>query len=170
MKKLFLTIMMLLGLMAEIQAQTTDPAYRKKLSNLYHHTVPLMEPTQLEQSLDKGEEIILLDTRSEREYEVSHLPGARFVEFNKFNKSDFENLDRNQKVVVYCTVGYRSERIGEKLQKMGFKDVYNLYGGIFEWKNQGHEVVDPKGNETDQVHTYNKDWSKWLNSGEKVYK
>jgi rhodanese-related sulfurtransferase len=170
MRKIFLTIMMMLGLMAEIQAQTTDPAYKKKLSHLYHHSVPLMEPTQLEEALEQGEDIVLLDTRTEREYEVSHLPGARFVEFNKFNQEDFEGLDRATKVVVYCTVGYRSERIGEKLQKMGFSDVYNLYGGIFEWKNQGHEVINPEGKETEQVHTYNKDWSKWLNSGEKVYK
>ena len=72
-------------------------------------------------------------------------------------------------MVVYCTVGYRSERIGEKLQKMGFQDVHNLYGGITEWVNQGHKVVDPEGNETPKVHTYSKDWGKWLKEGEKVW-
>ena len=66
-------------------------------------------------------------------------------------------------------MGYRSERIGEKLQKMGFTNVKNLYGGIFDWKNQDFEVVGMDNLATDSVHTYNKSWSKWLYKGIKVY-
>jgi rhodanese-related sulfurtransferase len=169
-KGILLAVIVFLGFYAPLTAQTTNPAYRKKLSQLYRRTVPIIEPEALEEELDKGGEIVLLDTRTEREYEVSHLPGARFVNYDKWDATKFEGMNRKTPVVVYCTVGYRSERIGERLQKMGFTNVLNLYGGIFEWKNQGHEVVDPSGNPTEQVHTYNKDWSKWLNTGEKIYK
>ncbi|HHG84389.1 MAG TPA: rhodanese-like domain-containing protein, partial [Bacteroidetes bacterium] len=144
--------------------------YVKKLSKLYKNTVPIIQPEELQEAMDAEEELVLLDTRQPREYEVSHLPGAKFVNFNKFNKKDFAKMDRSAKVIVYCSVGYRSERIGEKLKKMGFENVQNLYGGIFEWKNQGHGVVNESGSETERVHCYNKDWGRWLKDGEKVYK
>ena len=52
---------------------------------------------------------------------------------------------------------------------MGYKNVYNLYGGIFEWKNNNWKVFDNKGFETDNVHTFNKNWSKYLKKGTKIY-
>ena len=45
----------------------------------------------------------------------------------------------------------------------------NLYGGIFEWKYQDQVIIDKKGNETDDVHAYDEEWSKWLLKGKKVY-
>lgn len=153
------------------EAQETAPEYQKKLNSLYRYSVPVIQPSDLSLMIADGEEVIILDTRTTKEYKVSHLPNARFVDFDKFSKKDVNALDKSQKVVVYCTVGYRSERIGEKLQKLGFSDVSNLYGGILEWKNQGNEVVDPKGRETQEVHTYSKSWGKWLQdgAGKKVY-
>ena len=76
---------------------------------------------------------------------------------------------KDQEVIVYCSVGYRSERIGEKLQKAGYTNVKNLYGGIFSWKNEGNEVVRDADIPTDSVHTYNKSWGKWLLKGIEVY-
>jgi len=71
--------------------------------------------------------------------------------------------------VVYCSVGVRSEIIAHRIIEKGYTNVYNLYGGIFEWKNNGFQVMDTLGNTTEKVHTYNKEWSKWLTKGEKVY-
>lgn len=152
-------------------SQNTDPAYARKLNKLYRNSVPLLKPAELKEKMGNEEaEIVLLDTRAPREYEVSHLPNAEFVNYDKFKKSQFADVPRDATVVVYCSVGYRSERIGEKLKKMGFTDVYNLYGGIFEWKNQGNEVVGEDGKPTEAVHTYNEDWGQWLNKGKKVTK
>lgn len=72
------------------------------------------------------------------------------------------DIPKDAKIVLYCSVGYRSEKIGEKLQKMGYTDVNNLFGSLFEWVNRGYKVVDKDGNETQKVHTYNKDWSQWV--------
>ena len=53
---------------------------------------------------------------------------------------------------------------------MGYKEVYNLYGGIFEWVNQGNRVVTGENNSvTKQVHAYDKVWGTWLKEGVKVY-
>jgi len=71
--------------------------------------------------------------------------------------------------VVYCSLGIRSETIAHKLIKKGYTNVYNLYGGIFEWKNNDFVVLDTEGSETEKVHAFNKNWGKWLTKGKKVY-
>ena len=135
------------------------------MESLYQNTVPLIKANELKDKSD----VIILDVRSPEEYAISHLEGSIMIDYDNFEKKDVIEIDKEAEVIVYCSVGYRSERLGEKLQKMGFTDVKNLYGGIFDWKNQGLEVVNPQGNLTDSVHTYNKSWSKWLYNGIKIY-
>jgi predicted sulfurtransferase len=77
-------------------------------------------------------------------------------------------IDKNTPIVVYCSIGYRSEKVGEKLLNEGFT-VYNLYGGIFNWKNSNNPVVDNNEIATQKVHCFNQEWSKWLLKGEKIY-
>lgn len=115
---------------------------------------------------------ILLDAREEKEFKVSHLENAILVGYDHFKLNEtIEKLpkDKNAKIVVYCSLGIRSEIVADKLIKEGYTNVYNLYGGIFEWKNNNFQVIDTLGNKTEKVHTYNKDWSKWLKKGKKVY-
>ena len=143
--------------------------YEKLLDDIYKKTVPLIKPQDLSNLMVNQENIILLDTRSFEEFQVSHLVNSTWVDYDTFSPKKISHLEKDAKIVVYCAVGYRSERVGEKLLDMGFKDVRNLYGGIFEWKNQNQPVVNEKGVETDSVHTYNKAWSKWLKKGIRVY-
>ncbi|MCL7764351.1 rhodanese-like domain-containing protein [Polaribacter sp. Z014] len=115
---------------------------------------------------------ILLDAREEKEYKVSHLKNAILVGFNHFNiHKTLEKLpeDKSAKIVVYCSLGIRSEIIAHQLIEKGYTNVFNLYGGIFEWKNNNYQVLDTLGNTTEKIHTFNKKWSKWLFKGEKVY-
>ncbi len=139
--------------------------FDEKMNSLYKGTVPLVKASELNSMAD----VILLDTRSPEEFAISHLKGATMIDYENFKKADVKKVDKNAEVIVYCSVGYRSERIGEKLQEMGFTNVKNLYGGIFDWKNQGLEVFNKNEQPTDSVHTYNKAWSKWLSNGVKVY-
>ena len=109
-----------------------------------------------------------LDAREKTEHEVSHLQNAIWVGHDTFTLKSVVKLDKNKPVLIYCTVGARSEEIGKKLQKEGFTRVYNLYGGIVHWVNEGRPVFS-KGKPTQKVHTYSKPWSVWLTKGEKVY-
>jgi rhodanese-related sulfurtransferase len=133
------------------------------LSGMYKQTVPLLKSAEVKS------DFILLDTREKEEYDISHLPGAIWVGYDHFQQEKVEGIAKNQPILVYCSVGYRSERIGERLQEQGFTQVYNLYGGIFDWVNHEQEVVDKEDKPTRAVHTYNKRWSKWLFVGEKVW-
>ncbi len=112
---------------------------------------------------------VLLDTRERKEYDVSHLADARWVGFKDFDLSRVDDLPKDAFIVTYCSVGYRSERIGEKLQKAGFQNVVNLKGGIFDWVNKGYPVVDGQGQPVQQVHGYDERWGKWVKGGMVVF-
>ena len=136
-----------------------NPAFDRELQRLLAFSVPVVGVEDLQSA---GDDVILLDTRSREEYEVSHLPGARFVGYETFDPRTPHDVPLDANIVLYCSVGYRSEKIGERLQELGYRNVSNLYGSMFEWVNRGYEVVDTEGRLVEVVHTYNEDWSKWV--------
>ncbi|WP_339752861.1 rhodanese-like domain-containing protein [uncultured Winogradskyella sp.] len=114
---------------------------------------------------------ILLDAREISEYKVSHLQDAIYVGYDDFDISTVTKkfTNKSSKIVVYCSLGIRSEDIAERLKKAGYTNVYNLFGGIFEWKNKGFTVYDNEDKPTENVHAFSKEWSKWLLKGIKIY-
>ncbi|MCI4668384.1 MAG: rhodanese-like domain-containing protein [Bacteroidia bacterium] len=151
----------------EIRAKVSSPAYDLTLKGLLSHTVREVGVKDIK-SLDSYQ---ILDSRELKEFQVSHIPGGKWVGYDDFNMERIEKLglDKNKPVLLYCSVGYRSEKIGEKLKAAGFKEVCNLYGGIFEWVNEGKPLVDGQGKPTEKVHAYDKLWGSWVKKGEKVY-
>lgn len=141
----------------------------KKVNSLINKSVPLITSGELDTLIASNNDLVILDTRSVKEYEVSKIGNARFIDYDDFEPEMVKDIPKDQQIVVYCSVGYRSEKIGEKLQQLGYKNVLNLFGGIFDWKNTDHNVVNIEGQLTDSVHTYNKSWSKYLAKGVKVY-
>ena len=116
-------------------------------------------------------DVLLFDAREKVEFETSHIKNALFVGYDKFNleKTNTKIPNKNDKIIVYCSLGIRSSTIAIKLKKAGYTNVLNLYGGIFEWKNSGYRVYNRDEKETEKVHTYKQEWSKWLLKGEKKY-
>lgn len=110
-----------------------------------------------------------LDAREPEEFKVSHIPDARFVGFKQFDISQLGDLVKSKPLIIYCSIGKRSEKITQKLLKEGFNNVKNLYGGIFEWVNEGNVVLDSKNTPTNRVHAYGRVWGQWLEKGERVY-
>ncbi|MBK6931900.1 MAG: rhodanese-like domain-containing protein [Saprospirales bacterium] len=146
-------------------SQVKNGAFRLLLNTLLQHTAP--ETTVAEVVRDSSK-IVFLDAREPREFTISHLHGAIPVGYQTFTLKDLPALDKSRRIVVYCSVGYRSEKIAEKLIVAGFTNVSNLYGGIFEWVNQGLPVYNEHG-PTQQVHAYDRTWGVWLERGEKIY-
>ena len=165
--KIFTPLFLFFGLSCFAQDPATTPTignvdFDKKISSLISFTVPVMGVDELK---EMREDVILLDTRKKEEFETSHIEGAKYIGYKEFDASSLEGIDKDEQIVVYCSVGYRSEKIGEKLKKLGYKNVYNLYGSIFEWVNDGNEIVDKNNKPTKEIHTYNKKWSKWVEEG-----
>ncbi|WP_343767273.1 rhodanese-like domain-containing protein [Gangjinia marincola] len=138
------------------------------IDSLNKESVPYISAEELEWRL-ASENIVLLDTRSKAEYDVSHIATAIYVG-EKPSEEIIRNLPKNpEAIILYCSLGVRSEDVGEQLLDMEIENVYNLYGGIFHWKNQGKTVVSPSGEATEKVHAYSKIWGVWLKNAEKVY-
>ncbi len=133
-------------------------------------SIPYISVEELRMYQLRGD-LVILDSREMEEFEVSHIPSARYVGYKTFTSEVITSSipDKDTPIVVYCSLGIRSETISEKLKKAGYTNVHNLYGGIFEWKNKDYPVVDSEGKETENVHAFSKVWGKWLNKGVKVY-
>ncbi|WP_394748075.1 rhodanese-like domain-containing protein [Spongiimicrobium salis] len=167
-KKILAVVLMLcLGGISTAMAQhkVKDSIFDQMLQKLLTHNVNELGPTDILPL----EDVLLLDAREKEEYNVSHIKGALWVGYDDFKKTRLKAIPKNKKIVVYCSVGYRSEKITQKLLKAGYTDVSNLYGGIFEWVNQGHQVENKEG-ATANVHTFDETWAKWLLVGNKIYK
>lgn len=108
------------------------------------------------------EQPIYLDARAAEEYKVSHLPNAKMLGYSRPDYSVLDGLDKKRPIVVYCTIGYRSEKMAKQLRKRGFEQVYNLYGSIYAWYLAGLPLENAKGQPTQEVHTYNKQWGRYL--------
>lgn len=155
---LFAALFLSINLSAQLAGINRD--FQKEIEKYIDNDVPVITLEQIG-DFPMGS-YILLDAREKEEYEVSTIPGAIHVGYDDFDESSLDNLPRDKKIIVFCSIGYRSEVIGRKFIKEGFNDVYNLYGSIFAWANAGKILVRPNGNTTKEVHTYNKKWSKWV--------
>ncbi len=111
---------------------------------------------------------IIVDVREKKEFSISHIQFAKNYPYSDFSFEEFQNqYDKKTPIIIYCSVGYRSGKIAEKLNKYGYK-VFNLYGGIFNWVNSKEKVYNSNG-QTKEIHTYNKKWSQLVKFGKKVY-
>lgn len=99
--------------------------------------IKTMGVEKFHKTLIKAKNPQLIDVRSPEEYEDGHLNGS--VNYNISDSTLSENLDKLNKkkpVFVYCRFGVRSQQAADLLKEHGFK-VYNLSGGITDWKAKG---------------------------------
>jgi len=89
---------------------------------------------ELKQKLDRGEEVNLVDVREPHEYEEANI-GGRLVPLGKVQTMQVDELEdlKDKEVIVYCRSGRRSMMACQMLDQVGFKDTYNLEGGILAW-------------------------------------
>ncbi len=146
------------------QKMVEGSAYNLMLKALLSHSVPEITVEDVKVSSDS---YLFVDSREPKEFEVSHIKGALSVGYDHLDFSGLKDTPKDQPIVVYCSVGYRSEKVGEQLMKAGFTNVKNLYGGLFEWMNQDLPVVDENG-PTKKVHVFSKAWGVWCHCDEKV--
>lgn len=153
---------MFLGWISQLFGQNPEGFDKMATKMGNSSSTPLVHAADIKTKF-KEEKIYYLDAREPEEYKISHIPNALNVGFKNFNSNSLNKVPKDAVVIVYCSVGYRSGKIGEKLTKEGYKKVYNLYGGIFEWANLGNPVFNSSG-ETHEVHGYNAKWSEYLNT------
>ncbi len=93
---------------------------------------------ELKQKIDKKEKFVLLDVREPHEYQIAKIPGSKLIPLGEVMKRARE-LDTADDIVVHCRSGARSAKAIHELQKLGFKRLKNLKGGILAWSRE----IDP---------------------------
>jgi molybdopterin/thiamine biosynthesis adenylyltransferase/rhodanese-related sulfurtransferase len=100
--------------------------------------VPEIQPEELKQRLDAGEDIFILDVREPHEYQICNLNG-HLIPLGDLPKRVHE-LDSSREIVAHCRSGVRSSKAVGFLRQAGFRKVKNLAGGVLAWSDR----VDPK--------------------------
>ncbi len=157
-------VLVLSGLLPNLSAGQDLDAVKKKV-RIQFPSVRQLSTTELAawSAQTNRPTPILLDARTPAEFAVSHLPGARRVDLKAPLTELLNHLGTNHPVVVYCSVGYRSSRLAERLQQAGCTNVFNLDGFIFQWANEGRPL-ERDGRPVSEVHPYNKTFGQLLHA------
>ncbi|WP_445452230.1 thioredoxin domain-containing protein [Flavobacterium sp. 25HG05S-40] len=132
MKPKFLSLVFIAFLFVSCQGQSSK-------------TIQTIDAKAFSEKLNATQNPQLLDVRTPAEYSSEHIDNAKNV---NWNGSDFvtqaNQLDKTKPVFVYCKVGGRSSQAADKLAELGFKEIYNLDGGIMKWNAAGNSNPSEK--------------------------
>ena len=83
--------------------------------------------------MDSQEGYVILDTRTQEEFDEGHIPGAILIPYDAITeKAETILTDKNQLILVYCRSGRRSKLASEDLVKLGYTNIKE-FGGIIDW-------------------------------------
>jgi len=90
----------------------------------------------------KENDLLILDVRSNEEFNVGHLKGSQNIPVQSLSLKIASILDwKNKKVLVYCHSGGRSLAASQMLKKSGFTKIHNMVGGVSAWVGAGNKLV-----------------------------
>ena len=95
-----------------------------------------VSPEEAAAMMEEETDYIILDVRTQEEYEASHIPGAICIPNETIGTDDIPELpDKDQLILVYCRSGNRSKQASEKLAKQGYTNIVE-FGGINSWTGE----------------------------------
>ncbi|TSE09863.1 rhodanese-like domain-containing protein [Aquimarina algiphila] len=104
-------------------------------------TIELITVEEMD-SLLEMRKVQLIDVRTPSEYADGHIDGASNIDFRDDNfEALIAKVDKTKPVAVYCGRGGRSGKCSAYMKKAGFTKIYDLDGGITEWKFKGKQIV-----------------------------
>jgi len=96
---------------------------------------------QVKSRLDRGDKIVLIDVREDREFDADHLPGAVHLGKGIIERDvEAKYPDLQAELILYCGGGFRSALAADNLQKMGYSNVISMDGGIRGWREKGYPL------------------------------
>lgn len=162
---------------------------KRKFPNVKNISTDDLQKKLAQTASTENTQLFLIDSRKREEFEVSHLQQAKFLDFksetsavNDFLNSNLQmSKNANIEIVCYCSVGYRSSVLAEKISeilnnksKAEKIEVFNLEGSIFKWANEDKSLINQNGDKVEFVHPFSYLWgllclnsSKWKWAGEK---
>lgn len=90
-------------------------------------------PETAKQIMDTSKDYIILDVRTQEEFDQAHIPGAILIPNDQISaEAERVLVDKNQLILVYCRSGRRSKLAAEELVKLGYTNIKE-FGGIIDW-------------------------------------
>jgi sulfur-carrier protein adenylyltransferase/sulfurtransferase len=90
---------------------------------------------ELNQRLQRGEKLFILDVRNPEEFEICRIPGSKLLPLPQLPQR-FGELPKDQELLVHCKSGMRSAKAIAFLRQQGFKKLRNVQGGILAWADR----------------------------------
>jgi rhodanese-related sulfurtransferase len=92
--------------------------------------------------MDRGDKFVLVDVREESEFAKDHLPSAIHLGKGVIERDIEARVpELDTELVLYCGGGFRSALAADNLQKMGYKNVISMDGGIRDWREKGYPLT-----------------------------
>ncbi|MFC1695804.1 rhodanese-like domain-containing protein [Pseudomonadota bacterium] len=128
---------------------------KKEIGKEAKSKAPHITSQQLSEYLSNDEDFVLLDVRTEYEYQAGHIQGAQWFPRGKLEYYVQELIkDPDSRVVLYCRTGGRSALATLTMLDMGYTNVVDLNGGFKEWVDEGNTFYNLHGE--NRVVTYQK--------------
>jgi rhodanese-related sulfurtransferase len=104
------------------------------MSNPASHDPWEISPEAVKQRLQQEDDVVLIDCRTPREFEIDHIDGARLMPMQELSirNEDIEDLER-ESVIIYCRTGRRSRIVARFMVLRGCTNVVSMAGGIEAW-------------------------------------
>lgn len=133
-----------------IQETTPTPEKEVTREDFGHSVLTPQEAFTLIQKNKNNPAFVILDVRTPEEFVEGHIENAINIDYymdertnyTKSFRDEIDKLDRDKKYLVYCLVDLRSSVTMDMMRHIGFKDVYDMSGGIVQWKAEELPVVE----------------------------
>ncbi len=102
----------------------------------------LLTAQDLKKRLDRGDDLVVLDVREKNRWNDGHIRGAHHIYAGHVEKR-LDEIPANRPIVVACNTGNHASLVASILRKEGYREVYNLLGGMTAWQAAGYNLVKP---------------------------
>ncbi len=98
-------------------------------------------PEDLGEMIERGKKPVIIDVRESFEYEIGHIKDSVLIPmYEIFNNTEKLSEFKNKDIVLVCSTGHRSFYTAKFLEEKGFKNIYNLYNGMYGWELANNEI------------------------------
>jgi rhodanese-related sulfurtransferase len=100
--------------------------------------IKVISPQEVYDAVSNSKNLQLIDVRTQKEFGEDHLETAQNICVTDDDfKEKVAKLDKEEPVYLYCRSGKRSAKAAQIMKEMGFKEIYDMEGGILNWDSQG---------------------------------
>lgn len=126
---------------SESGIKTTETTSQEIPLDIINNITPQEANTMIEEN-QNNPDFIILDVRTPEEYAAGHIENSVMIDFyaDTFRK-DIDKLDKSKTYLIYCRSGSRSFNSASIMAELGFKNIYNMMGGIIRWRAEGLPLV-----------------------------